>query len=105
MTLRPLAPFVAAALLAACGKIAPLQPAPGTPLPAKPLLARAAPTAEQLLDPAPQARPKRVDELVRRSVPRKLDRFDLPPPDGGAAPLPEADAPTSSEEVGPATPK
>jgi hypothetical protein len=91
--------------LAACGKIAPLEPPPGQPLPVRPLMANVTPTAEQLLDLPPQAQPERVDELVRKSVPRKADRFDLPPPDGGAAPLPEGDTPSSSEEAGPATPQ
>ena len=96
-----LAPFA----LAACGKIAPLEPPPGQPLPVRPRMATTTPDAEQLLSYTPQARPERVDELVRKSVPRKADRFDLPPPDGGAAPTPESDAPTSSEQAGPATPQ
>ena len=91
--------------LAACGKIAPLQPPPGRPLPVRPLMANATPNAEQLLTLPPQAEPERIDELVRKSAPRKIDRFDLPPPDGGAAPLPEGDTPTSSDEAGPATPQ
>ena len=91
--------------LAACGKISPLEPPPGQALPIRPLMANETPPSEQLLAHTPQARPERVDELVRKSVPRKADRFDLPPPDGGAAPLPEGDTPTSSEEAGPATPQ
>jgi len=91
--------------LAACGKIAELEPPPGQPLPVRPLMANITPTAEDLLTLPPQAAPERIDELVRKSVPRRADRFDLPPPDGGAAPLPEGDTPTSSEEAGPATPQ
>jgi hypothetical protein len=91
--------------LASCGKISPLEPPPGQSLPVRPLMATTTPDAEQLLAQTPQAQPERVDELVRKSVPRKADRFDLPPPDGGAAPTPESDAPTSSEEAGPATPQ
>jgi len=91
--------------LAACGKIAPLEPPPGQPLPVRPLMATSTPNAEQLLSYTPQARPERVDELVTKSVPRKVDRFDLPPPDGGPAPTIENDPPTSSEEAGPATPQ
>ncbi len=92
--------------LGACGKVTPLQPPPGRALPVKPLLARTTPTAEQLLQSIPQARPQRIDELIRRSAPRKLDRFDLPPPGGGAAPVVEdGDTPTSSEQAGPATPQ
>jgi hypothetical protein len=94
------------ALIAACGKVAPLQPAPGQPLPVKPLLAKTTPTAEQLLTPPTNARPERVDELIRRSQPREPDRFDLPPPDGGAAPvLPETEEPSSSEKTGVSTPQ
>jgi len=47
-----------------------------------------------------------VDELVKRSQPRPVDRFDLPPPDGGAAPLPVgAGQDSSTTETGPATPQ
>jgi len=91
--------------LAACGKVAPLEPPPGRPLPVRPLMATKTPDAEQLLTYTPQARPERVDELVRKSVPRKVDRFDLPPPDGGAGPLLVGDEPTSSEETGPVVPQ
>jgi len=105
-----LAPFVLLTVgclaAGACGKMAPLQPAPGQSLPVKPLLAKATPTAEQLLTPPTNARPQRVDELIKRSEPRKADRFDLPPPDGGAAPvLPETEAPSSSEQPGVSTPQ
>ena len=87
--------------LAACGKIAPLQPPAGQPLPVRPLLANSTPTAEQLLTPPTYARPERIDELMKRSAPREPDRFDLPPPDGGAAPvLPETEEPSSSEQKG-----
>jgi hypothetical protein len=93
-------------IVAACGQMAPLQPPPGQRLPVKPLLAKATPTAEQLLTPPTNARPERVDELIKRSEPRKPDRFDLPPPDGGAAPvLPETEAPASSEQTGVSTPQ
>src|SRR3954454_18152672 len=34
----------------------------------------------------PYARPRRVDELVKRSQPRPQDPFDLTPPTGGTAP-------------------
>jgi len=105
MSLKRIAALLAAGLVASCGKIAPLEPAPGQPLPVKPLMARATPTAEQLLTPPPYARPERVDELVKRSAPRKADRFDLPPPDGGAAPEPVGEEETSSNQAGPATPQ
>ena len=74
------------ALLAGCGRVGDLKPAPGQPLPVKPLMARTTPTPEQLLTPPPYARPDRVDELVKKSEPRRADPFDLPPPSGGAAP-------------------
>ena len=92
-------------ILGGCGQMAPLQPGPGERLPVKPLLAKATPTAEQLLTLPTNARPERVDELIKRSEPRRPDRFDLPPADGGAAPLlPETQAPSSSEQTGVATP-
>jgi hypothetical protein len=93
------------ALLTACGKSADLQPAPGHPLPVKPLLARTTPTAEELLTPPIYARPDRVDELVKRSEPRKADPFDLPPPTGSAAPVAGTDPQPVSNETGPATPQ
>jgi hypothetical protein len=95
-----------ASIIGGCGQTAPLHPGPSQHLPVKPLLAKATPTAEQLLTPPTNARPERVDELIRRSLPRKPDRFDLPPPDGGAAPvLPETGAPSSSEPTGVSTPR
>ena len=95
-----------AAALAGCGSIEPLQPAPGQSLPVKPLMARTTPTSEQLLRLPVMADPDRVDELMRRSEPRRADPFDLPPPDGGAVPepAPGAEEPSSSEQAGPATP-
>ena len=92
--------------LGACGQQAELKPAPGHALPVKPLLAKATPTAEQLLTPPPNARPQRVDELIKRSEPRRPDRFDLPPADGGAAPvLPETGEPRSTEKTGVSDPQ
>ena len=91
----------------ACGKMAPLQPAAGQSLPVKPLLAKATPTAEELLTPPSNARPQRVDELIKRSEPRRPDRFDLPPPDGGAVPAVPAgtDPQPVDKEAGPASPQ
>ena len=99
-------PLLAGALaLGACGKVAPLQPAAGQALPVKPLLARTTPTAEELLTLPTYASPERIDELMKRSEPRRVDRFDLPPPGGGPAPvLPETDDYAPSETAGPATP-
>ena len=102
---RSLLLTAAAASLAGCGQLAPLRPEPGQPLPVKPLMARAVPTAEELLTPPTYAQPERADELMRRSEPRQRDRFDLPPPAGGAVPLPiGGDEESSTEQVGPATP-
>ena len=72
--------------LASCGREADLKPAPGHAMPVKPAMAHNTPTVEELLTPSSQARPDRVDELVRKSQPRPQDPFDLPPPSGGNAP-------------------
>ena len=74
--------------LAACGRTAELEPQAGKTLPQKPALASQPLTAEQLLALPPQADPDRVDELNKKGAPRRADRFDLPPPDGTAAPAP-----------------
>lgn len=71
--------IAAALLLAACGVRAPLEPAPGESLPVAPETAAKAPTADELLEGPPIARPARVDELLTRSEEREEDRFDLPP--------------------------
>ena len=94
-------------LAGGCGQMAELQPERGEPLPVKPLLARTTPTAEQLLTPPTNADPERIDELVKRSEPRKPDRFDLPPPDGGPAPLLPAgtDPEPVDKDSGPSTPQ
>ena len=94
-------------LLAGCGRIADLEPAPGQPLPVKPMMARATPTPAELLIAPPYARPERVDELVKRSEPRKPDPFDLPPPSGSAAPPEPAgtDPAPVTNETGPAIPQ
>jgi hypothetical protein len=107
MTRSRILAVVAIALLAGCGKVGPLKPAPGQSLPVKPLMARSTPTPEDLLTPPTYARPARVDELVKKSEPRRSDPFDLPPPSGGAAPaLPAGSDPQPvSNETGPATPQ
>jgi hypothetical protein len=88
--------------LGACGRVTDLQPPPGKPLPVKPLMARTTPTAKELLTEPPYARPERVDEILKRSQPRALDPFDLPPPTGGSAPaLPAgADDQPVSNDIG-----
>ena len=68
--------------------MADLRPAPGQSLPVKPLMAQTVPTPEELLTPPPYANPDRIDELMRRSAPRQVDRFDLPPPSGQAPDVP-----------------
>jgi hypothetical protein len=73
--------------LAACGRQADLEPAPGHQMPVKPLMARNTPTVDDLLTPPSYTRPDRVDELLKKSEPRKADPFDLPPPTGGNAPV------------------
>jgi predicted small lipoprotein YifL len=96
------------AAMAGCGRMAPLKPAQGEPLPVKPLMAQTTPTAEDLLELPTYANPQRVDELIRRSQPRPIDRFDLPPAGGGAAPdivgTDNGDD-ASSNQVGPVTPQ
>ncbi len=79
--------IIAGALaIAGCGRVTDLEPAPGHAMPVTPLMARATPTFDELLTPPTQARPNRVDELIKRSEPRPNDPFDLPPPTGGNAP-------------------
>jgi hypothetical protein len=80
-------PIAAILALAGCGQVANLEPPPGKPLPVRPAMARATPTAKELLTLPPQAKPDRVDELIKRSLPRRTDPFDLPPPTGGPAPV------------------
>ena len=97
---------VAISLLCGCGQVASLRPAQGEPLPVKPLMARNTPSADKLLTPPTYADPERVDELIKRSQPRPVDRFDLPPADGGAAPLPVGTGQQSTTNpTGPAEPE
>lgn len=65
--------------LSACGGRKPLQPVEGQAMPAVPLGASAAPTAQDLTTPSTQARPERSVELLRQSEERRDDPFDLPP--------------------------
>ena len=93
-------------VLAGCGRVADLEPAPGHSLPVKPLMARTTPSAKELLTPPPSAKPDRVDELVKRSQPREPDPFDLPPATGGSAPAEPAGADPQpvTDETGPVNP-
>src|SRR3982750_5057211 len=86
MKFTRLATIASVAILAGCGKVADLKPAPGQRLPVKPLMAKTTPTAAELLTPPVYAEPERVDELMKKSEPRKADPLDFPPPSGGAAP-------------------
>ena len=96
--IRRLAVLSLPLLLAACGDTAPLRPAAGQSLPVKPALAQKTPDADDLLAETPLAAPERVDELITRSQRRETDRFDLPPPDGGAAPSAPAAEPEGEDE-------
>jgi hypothetical protein len=87
MKCLPMFIAIATVALAGCGRMAPLTPPPGKPLPVRPAVASTTPTAKDLLTPPTQARPDRVDELIKRSLPRREDPFDLPPPTGGPAPV------------------
>ena len=73
------APLVLLLLLAACGAQRDLAPAAGKSLPPPPYGRAESPTAEELLEPQPEARPVRTVELRQQSEERKDDPFDLPP--------------------------
>ena len=98
--------LVSVIALAGCGRMTDLKPVKGQE-PIKPLMARAAPTTEELLTPPTYARPNRVDEIIKRSEARKPDPFDLPPPTGSAVPaLPAGSDPQPTDnQTGPATPQ
>lgn len=70
---------VASLALSACGGRVKLKPEEGVRLPVKPEEAVNQPSVEQMITPSTQARPKRSDELLRRSEERRDDKFDLPP--------------------------
>lgn len=103
--LRILVAAAALSALASCGRMAPLKPAPGQSLPVKPRMAETVPTPEDLLTPPAYADPKRVDELMKKSAPRKIDPFNLPPPGGQAPTLPVQELNNeTSNQAGPITP-
>lgn len=92
--------------LAGCGNMGDLKPAQGQSLPPKPLMARHTPDAEELLTPPAYANPDRIDELMKKSAPRRTDRFDLPPPSGQAPELPVQELDEDmTNGVGPVTPQ
>ena len=73
------APFVLLLVLAACGAQRDLEPQAGKSLPPAPFGRVDRPTAEELLEPTPEAVPVRTVELRRQSEEREDDPFDLPP--------------------------
>ena len=107
MTFKRAALIASVFILAGCGKLADLKPAAGQQLPVKPMMARTTPTPAELLTPPAYAAPERVNELMKKSQPREVDKFDLPPPSGGAAPtLPVgADPQPVTNETGPVAPQ
>ena len=68
-----------ALVVSACGGRAALVPQQSKAMPVKPVGATQTPTAEQLVTPETQARPKRNDEQLTKSEKRQDDKFDLPP--------------------------
>jgi hypothetical protein len=76
---RGLALAAVALALASCGGKQPLKPVAGQKMPAVPVGATVAPTAQQLMTPPMQSRPERNVELLVQSQERKDDPFDLPP--------------------------
>jgi hypothetical protein len=76
---RRLALLLPLVLLAACGQTRELAPPPSEELPPAPYGADHQLSAEELLEPDPQAAPERSVELRRRSEEREDDPFDLPP--------------------------
>ncbi len=68
--------------LAACGSQQDLKQVAGQPVPPTPYGRNDGLTANELLEPDPQAAPARSVELRRQSEEREDDPFDLPPPDG-----------------------
>ena len=67
--------------VAACGGLQPLKPIEGQKMPAVPVGAAAAPTAQQFMTPSIQARPERSVDIISQSEERRDDPFDLPPED------------------------
>ena len=77
--IRALVPLPFFLVLAGCGAQRDLQPVAGAALPPPPYGRADPPTAEELLEPAPEAQPVRTVELRRQSEEREDDPFDLPP--------------------------
>jgi len=72
-------PLVLLILLAACGAQRDLEPQAGKSLPQAPFGRADPPTADELLQPPPEAQPARTVELRQQSEEREDDPFDLPP--------------------------
>jgi predicted small lipoprotein YifL len=70
---------IALCLLAACGKVGPLEPKTGQAPPDKLYGQTETPDSNALMTASEQSRPGRSDELMRRSERRSHDPFDLPP--------------------------
>ena len=84
--------------------MADLKPPAGQPLPVKPLMAKTTPTPDELLTTPAYADPDRVDELMKKSMPRQADPFDLPPPSGQAS-TPPTEVEDTTNQAGTVTPQ
>lgn len=80
MTARLTIVTLATLLLTACGNQVNLRPAAGESMPVAPAGAAEVPTVAELIEPTPQARPRRSDDPLTKSEERQDDPFDLPPP-------------------------
>ncbi len=71
----------AAAMLAVsgCGRVAEFAYDASRRAPPQPVGSTEAMTPQKLIEPGPQARPQRSDEVLRKSEERRSDEFDLPP--------------------------
>ncbi len=65
--------------LSACGAQRELKPSKGQSLPIAPYGASVTPKPSQLLTASVQARPIRSDEVLKNSMERQGNEFDLPP--------------------------
>ena len=78
--MKPVLLSAIALALTACGSRGELRPEEGKTLPPAPYGARETPTPAQLLEPGPETRPNRDDNVLDGSEERQDDPFDLPPP-------------------------
>ncbi len=78
--MKPLMIVGMALVLSACGSRGELRLEEGKVLPPAPYGALETPTPTQLLEPAPETRPSRDDNVLDGSQEREADPFDLPPP-------------------------